>query len=74
MLASSCDEDIYKNGKVVAMLSGEARAIESLVAEANRVTEHKMDWHYFGGRAIVKTLGDVVEADKALRGAYPEWL
>lgn len=74
MLASSCDDDIRKNGKVVARLSGRTGAIESLVAEANRVTDHKMDWHHFGGRAIVKTLGDVDEAHKALKNAYPQWL
>lgn len=71
---SCCDKDICKNGKVVATLSGRTGAIGSLVAEANRVTEHKMDWHYFGGRAIVKTLGDVAEAHKALKNACPQWL
>ncbi len=65
-----CNEEIFKNGQVVAVYSAGMIAMEGLVKEANR-TGPEMDWHYVAGRAIVKTLGDVEKARQALAGALP---
>lgn len=68
-----CDEELHKNGAVVAVMQGGKLAMEGLVKEASR-NGLAMDWHYFGGRAVVKTMGNVGEARKALQGAIPGFL
>lgn len=71
----TCNSDIYKNGKSVATLRGRAGWIDILVADANKLTTHKMGWHYnLEGKATVKTLGDVNEAFNALNTLHPEWM
>lgn len=68
-----CDADIHSGGTVVAVMYGGMVAMEGLVKEANRAAPG-MDWHYFGGRALVKTLGDVAQARAALERAVPVFL
>lgn len=68
-----CDPAIHEQGAVVAIMNGGMKAMEGLVAEANRRAPG-MDWHYFGGRAVVKTLGDVGPARLALERALPVFL
>ena len=65
-----CDKDIFKNGTVVAVFDGGMVAMEGLVQEACR-NGIKMDWHYVGGRAVVKTLDDPLKARYALQKALP---
>lgn len=65
-----CDNDIYKNGSVVMVVQGGMLAIDGFVAEASRLGV-KMDWHYVGGRAVVKTLGDVSIARDNLKNSMP---
>lgn len=69
----ACDPATYEGGAVVAIMDGGMQAMEGLVAEANRRAPG-MDWHYFGGRAVVKTLGDVEPARLALERALPVFL
>jgi hypothetical protein len=68
-----CEDAIYERGAVVAMLEGGKFAMEGITTEASR-NGPKVDWHYFGGRAVVKTLGNVGEARKALERALPRFL
>lgn len=68
-----CDSNIHQKGAVVAVMDCGMLAMEGLVKEANRKYEG-MDWHYFGGRAVVKTLGDVQAARKALERSMPRFL
>jgi hypothetical protein len=68
-----CDDKIFHQGQVVAVLDGGAKAVEGVVAEANRRLSlaGRVDWHYVGGRAVVKTVGDVEQARKALEQSIP---
>lgn len=65
-----CDNDIFENGSIVAVFDCGMIAMEGLVQEACR-TGVKIDWHYVGGRAVVKTLGDPLKAREALKKAMP---
>ncbi len=65
-----CDESIFENGTVVAVFECGMIAMEGLVQEACR-KGIKMDWHYVGGRAVVKTLDDPLKARNALQKAMP---
>ena len=68
-----CDQETHKYGEVVAVLDCGMLAMEGLVKEASRKGP-EMDWHYFGGRAVVKTLGDVTAARQSLKQSMPKFL
>jgi len=68
-----CDPDIFAHGEVIAVLDGRPQAIEGIVRTASTPIL-KLDWHYVGGRAIVRTLGDITAARKALEAAMPQIL
>lgn len=60
-----CDPDIYKNGKTAFIMAGaSANDIEEYVHSIQKKSAQILDWHYFGGRAVVKTLGDVERVKK----------
>ena len=65
-----CDNDIFEKGTVITVLECGMIAMEGLVQEACR-KGIKMDWHYVGGRAVVKTLDDPLKARQALQKAMP---
>lgn len=73
-MSEKCDEEIYKNGAGVAVLSGPSGVIEAIVKTASSRCGEKMDWYYVGGRALVKTLGDAQKAAKAIHSCMPESL
>ena len=64
------DPAIYSKGSVVAVLDGSMEVVEAVVRCASR-NGPEMDWHYMGGRAVVKTLGDIEQAGAALVLAMP---
>ncbi len=57
-----CDQEIYENGTVVAVLDGGSEVIEEACQQASKNCGFKIDWFYFGGRAVVKTLGNYEQA------------
>lgn len=65
----SCDPDVYANGTVVAYAQTRgACAFEEYIQFCRRdVKGCKIDWHYVGGRAVVKVLGDVAVGVEALK-------
>lgn len=73
-MAGKCDVDIYENGKLVTVLSGASDVIEAIVVEASKRSGEPIDWHYFAGRAVVKTTGDIEKAEEAVLACMPERL
>ncbi len=71
-MSDKCNEEIYKKGSVVAMLSGCTSVIESIVVQASKDSGIEMDWHYFAVRGIIKTLGDVKLAASAINSCMPQ--
>lgn len=58
--AGECNKEVFENGETVAIMAGKgALEIESYVKSISEKTGQRMDWHYSGGRAVVKVLGDV---------------
>lgn len=57
--AEKCDQDVYEHGDVI-MITGEATKteIENLCRAIRPYLKDgiKLDWHYFGGRAVWKIL------------------
>lgn len=54
----TCDTEIYEKGEPVAIITGSRADIESFVQRIASRSGQRVDWHYVGGRAVVKVLGD----------------
>lgn len=61
----------FYKGEHVATLHGPSIVIESVVFSAVEKSKIPMDWHYFGGRAIIYALGDTKKARSALAMSMP---
>lgn len=63
----SCDQEIYEkgNGFFVTHSLG-MHNVEKFVRMAAEKSGLRMDWHYVGGRAVIKTLDDVAKSLDAL--------
>ncbi len=61
-----CDKDIFKNGETVVVLDGSSNAVERWVQAVAKKAKARVDWHYFGGRAIVLHLGDDASRQRVL--------
>lgn len=53
-----CEQEIYENGDVVAVIDSSSNAIERWVKTVADQADARLDWHYFAGRGIVKHVGD----------------
>ncbi len=68
MNSDRCDEDVYKNGKVVFVTSTiPTDELNKWVSRVARLSGQKVDWHWMAGRAVVLALGDLVKVKAALR-------
>lgn len=63
----ACEYDIYHRGHLVRILGNMPKEkAEQITITASTLCGFKIDWHYAAGRVVVKTLGDVAEALKAV--------
>ena len=68
-MTMKCDEDIYANGQVLMVCDTteiSAEDVEKIAVESSERAGFKIDWHYFAGRTVFKTLGDWGIAYEAL--------
>ncbi len=74
-----CDQEIYRNGDVVGIYAANigAVAFERVVQGVATILEIDLDWHFAGGRAVVKCRPDedcgsagVIEAVLIALGNY----
>jgi len=62
-----CDQAVFDKGRYVMVVhSLPNERIEEFVKEVARRSGQRVDWHYFGGRGIVKALGDISEVYNAI--------
>lgn len=70
-----CDPEIYNHGVPVAMIADRnAQAIQDLVETIAQQTKQRIDWHYVGGRGIVKVIGNSDLVRDAFRPYCNAWL
>lgn len=66
-----CDKEVFEDGEPVFLTwSIPSNAMEGWVKKVAEKSGQRVDWHFFGGRAVVKALGDL----KAVRAAIEELL
>ena len=63
MTAKPCEPDIFKNGQAVCVVLGPSDDIEAWVKSIADKSKAAVDWHYMGGRGVVKHLGNDVERE-----------
>lgn len=58
-----CDRELWEHGEHIAtVIDLEPEIIEGIVKSAARLSGQRIDWHYVGGRACIRALGDLNSA------------
>jgi predicted chitinase len=58
-----CNRKVYHKGEHIAtIINLKPEVIESIVKTTSEESGQKVDWFYFGGRGVVKALGDIDKA------------
>lgn len=66
-----CDPAIF-GGQVIKVLAGpRASMIEAFVKHVRETSRLRIDWHFVGGRAVIKCLGSVSKAKASLQKWWP---
>lgn len=73
MVLENCDKDVYENGKAVMVTHTiPAAKIDQWVKKVAELSGQKVDWHYMGGRAVIRALGDLDAVDAVIQELLPE--
>jgi len=65
-MTDSCDQEVYHEGKVIAVLGDVAgEIVEVWCKRIAQDSGAKVDWYWMAGRAIVKAIGDLKKVDAA---------
>ncbi len=68
-----CDQDIFENGEEVFVTHTiPSNAMEGWVKQVAERSGQRVDWHFYGGRAVVKALGDIDRVQSAITALMPE--
>src|SRR5690349_4717602 len=69
----NCDGEVYREGEhLFTAYGGNAELIENWVKLAAKESGQRIDWHYIGGRAVIKCIGDRLKAKEAIERLKPE--
>ena len=67
-----CEAGVYKNGEVVFITNTiPSNAMEGWVRKVAELSGQRVDWHFFGGRAVVKALGNIGKVLEAIEELRP---
>lgn len=69
-----CDREVYEKGAHVMTTHsiGGSNAIERWVQKLARTSGQPVDWHFVGGRVVIKALGDLKRVYEAFAVHLPE--
>lgn len=63
-----CDSSFYYKGEhILTIIDLKPIEIEEIVNSSSINSGQKIDWHYFGGYAVVKAFGDIDKAMESLK-------
>jgi hypothetical protein len=66
-----CAPDIFSLGEPICVLDARSSSAEQWVQSVARESNQRVDWHYVGGRAVVRVLGDYSSARCAAERLAP---
>jgi hypothetical protein len=62
------DQEIFQNGELIVVVSNvPSNAMEQWVKKVANKSGQRVDWHFIGGWANVKALGDIEKVKQAAR-------
>lgn len=68
----ACNDDVYKDGEVVFVTNSiPSNAMERWVKSVAKDSKQPVDWHFMGGRAVIKALGDLNAVKASMRKLMP---
>lgn len=68
-----CDQDIFNSGEAVCAIAGiSSNRMETFIQRVARSTGERVDWHFAGGRAIIKVLGDAAKVRASILARAPD--
>jgi len=63
-----CDPEIYLNGSLVFTTHTiPSKQINGWVQKIGRLSQQSVDWHYVGGRAVIRAMGNLEAVKAAIR-------
>lgn len=69
---TACDKEIFHNGTHVFLTDSiSSNRMERWVKEVAKLSEQRVDWHFFGGRANVLAIGDLDRVHAAIQELMP---
>lgn len=64
----ACSDDVYKKGTVLFVTNSiPSNAMEGWVQSVAKDSNQPVDWHFMGGRAVIKALGDLNAVKASMR-------
>ena len=71
--STPCDKDLLENGELVFITHTiPSNAMEGWVKKVAALSGQRVDWHFVGGRACVRAIGDINKVEAALAQLMPE--
>lgn len=68
-----CDPEVFANGDVVLVTDSiSSNRMEGWVKKVADRSGQRVDWHFVGGRAVVKAIGDIEAVKAAINGLMTE--
>ena len=68
-----CDRDVFDHGTCVFVTHTiPSNAMEGWVKNVAKLSGQRVDWHFSGGRACVRALGDLNAVERAIEKLLPE--
>jgi len=71
-MSDTCDREVYDNGEGIVVLDACMYRAEEWVQSVARESGQKVDWHYVGGRVLVKYIGDKEKVLEAIAKLTPD--
>ncbi len=63
-----CDRELWEHGEHIAtIIDLDSKTIQDIVKSAAKSSGQRIDWHYVGGRACVRAMGDLDSARNYLQ-------
>jgi hypothetical protein len=68
-----CDPEVFANGEVIYVThSISSNRMERWVKKVAEQSGQRVDWHFFGGRAVAKAIGNIQMVTAAIEAFRPE--
>lgn len=72
MSTDRCDQEIFDHGKAVCTFHADQKTTEAWVQKVAKESGQRVDWAYFGGRVVVRFIGDYAAVRATVERLNPE--